>query len=394
MSPLNTPPVASNFGPRATIQRTIRRLRQPPWALDNSNNVIVTGSALTIKYDASGNQLWTAPYAGTALAVDSNANVYVCGYSQDFATIKLTPQGSNVWVRNHTDVGATLSQCVLVDNSSNVYVAGSDTYYCFTGACYQQLLILKYDQNGNQLWVQSNNHGGGEVFSVNVRGAALDSANNFTLIANFNPSGGPPTALQYSANGSENWISYLNQGGYNPTYTLACDTQSNTLVAGAGPYAFFNGSIEYDYTTIKLDTAGNPVWTNSFPQPPIGSSVANAIAVDAANNAYVTGYSPGVNSGNDIVTIKYDPNGNKVWLQRYKGLGNGNDAGNAIAVDGRVREWRCRHSLPSEPDVRLSPHPAQAAPKPRVSGAGFTTVLIPALRRVRPDFLWNARSVK
>jgi transcriptional regulator with XRE-family HTH domain len=41
---------------------------------------------------------------------------------------------------------------------------------------------------------------------------------------------------------------------------------------------------------------------------------------------------------------------------------------------GRVRERRCRHSLPSEPDVRLSPHPAQAATKPRVSGADFTTV--------------------
>jgi hypothetical protein len=33
------------------------------------------------------------------------------------------------------------------------------------------------------------------------------------------------------------------------------------------------------------------------------------------------------------VTIKYGPNGNQVWLQRYNGPGNGNDAGNAIAVD-------------------------------------------------------------
>ena len=57
------------------------------------------------------------------------------------------------------------------------------------------------------------------------------------------------------------------------------------------------------------------------------------IAVDSVNNCYVTGYSSGTNSGNDIVTIKYDPNGNQVWLQRYHGPGNGDDAGNAIAVD-------------------------------------------------------------
>jgi hypothetical protein len=44
---------------------------------------------------------------------------------------------------------------------------------------------------------------------------------------------------------------------------------------------------------------------------------------------------------------------------------------------GRVRERRCRHSLPSEPDVRVSPHPAQADTKPRRNGAGFTTAVTP-----------------
>jgi hypothetical protein len=43
--------------------------------------------------------------------------------------------------------------------------------------------------------------------------------------------------------------------------------------------------------------------------------------------------SPGTNSGNDIVTIKYDKNGNQLWLQRYNGPGNGDDEPSAIAVD-------------------------------------------------------------
>ncbi len=82
-----------------------------------------------------------------------------------------------------------------------------------------------------------------------------------------------------------------------------------------------------------MDTNGNPIWTNYFPRPPLGSSVANAITVDQGNNVYVTGYSPGTNSNNDIVTIKYDSNGNQIWVQRYTSPGNGNAAGNAIAVD-------------------------------------------------------------
>jgi hypothetical protein len=48
--------------------------------------------------------------------------------------------------------------------------------------------------------------------------------------------------------------------------------------------------------------------------------------------------------------------------------------GKPSVLAGRVRRWSCDHPLPLEPDVRLSPHPAQANAKPRVSGAGFTTV--------------------
>jgi hypothetical protein len=70
-----------------------------------------------------------------------------------------------------------------------------------------------------------------------------------------------------------------------------------------------------------------------YPEVSTATNVGNSIVVDSANNSYVTGFSLGTNSSGDIVTIKYDPNGNQLWLQRYNGPGNGNSAGNAIAVD-------------------------------------------------------------
>jgi hypothetical protein len=99
-------------------------------ALDCSNDVIVTGSAVTIKYETNGIPLWTAAYAGTSLAVDTNANVYVAGFSQNFGTVKLTPQGSNSWLTTYVEAyGPTVSQSVLVDSANNVYVSGLDTIY-------------------------------------------------------------------------------------------------------------------------------------------------------------------------------------------------------------------------------------------------------------------------
>ena len=76
------------------------------------------------------------------------------------------------------------------------------------------------------------------------------------------------------------------------------------------------------------------LWTNFYPSsgsyPP---SAALGLAVDSSNNSYVTGYSPVSTGTNNIVTIKYGPNGNQLWLQRYYGPGNANAAGNAISVD-------------------------------------------------------------
>ena len=54
---------------------------------------------------------------------------------------------------------------------------------------------------------------------------------------------------------------------------------------------------------------------------------------------------------------------------------------------GRVREQCRHHSLASEPDVRVSPHPAQAAAKPRVSGAGLHDGLNPCFTAMDAELL-------
>jgi len=295
--------------------------------LDNSNSVIVTGNALTVKYDANGNQLWTAPYAGSALAVDTSGNVCVTGFSTSFNTVKLSPAGTNLWLETYpSSCGAAAGQAILADTNGNIYVAGSYPYYCEEGFVYYELLVIKYTADGNQLWTASQQ---GPISNVGIEGAALDGAHNLYLVADFNPLGGYVTFM-CSANGSLLFFAYDPTGDvFSQPHGLAVDMSANVVVTGGDAYYYPNTS----YGTYKLNTNGAYVWTNLYPTVPVNSSVATSIVTDQGNNVYVTGYSPGTNSGNDIVTIKYGPNGNQVWLQRYHGPGNGNDAGNAIAVD-------------------------------------------------------------
>jgi hypothetical protein len=76
------------------------------------------------------------------------------------------------------------------------------------------------------------------------------------------------------------------------------------------------------------------VWLSFYDNPVQGEDVGNAIAVDSAGNVYVAGYTRSGSIGTgDFLTIKYRSNGDSVWLRTYNGTGNGEDEAEAIAVD-------------------------------------------------------------
>jgi hypothetical protein len=311
------------------------------FALDSSNAVAVTGNAVTVKYDANGNQLWTAPYNAQAIAEDAGQNLYIAGVSGNFTTMKLSPAGSNLWTTTWTYDGyPNLSQVIATDASSNVYVAGRESYPSFGVGGRMEVFVyvgvLKYDLNGNQLW-EDYTQQGTEAGDVHVVGMALDGSGNVYIEANFTGTYGQFQTDQYNNDGSPGWSASNPTGNlWSLASCLTIDKATNVLVTGQAPSNFTSdNSPLFSYATFKFDTNGSVLWRAEYPIVSTSTNVGTSITVDQNNNVYVTGYSQalGTNLNSDIVTIKYDSNGNQVWLQRYNGSGNGNDAGNAIAVD-------------------------------------------------------------
>jgi hypothetical protein len=167
---------------------------------------------------------------------------------------------------------------------------------------------------------------------VQVEGIAIDIGKNICLVANLIGGAAPGyETFRYDDAGNLIWIAYPNENLTSRSSGLALGNAGDLFLTGKAGNDYPN----FFYGTFEVGSNGSPLWTNFYPQPSVGVSVASSIVTDSANNCYVTGYSPGTNSGNDIVTIKYGPNGNQIWLQRYNGPGNGDDAGNAIAVDNK-----------------------------------------------------------
>src|SRR5688572_4996328 len=144
-------------------------------ARDQEGNVLVAGTAstasaqrnfLTIKYDQTGETLWSQSYVGPrhadsaqTMKIDGAGNVYVLGTShggletqRDFTLVKYRAAGTQLWVA-HFDGPLSLDDYpadLAIDSRGNAIVVG----YTEKGTPSADYVTLKYDQNGNELWAR------------------------------------------------------------------------------------------------------------------------------------------------------------------------------------------------------------------------------------------------
>ncbi|MDF7812056.1 SBBP repeat-containing protein [Hymenobacter sp. YC55] len=317
--------------------------------VDAAGNVYVTGAShtdyVTIKYSTIGQQLWTARYNGpgngndepTDLVLDAAGNVYVTGASvgagsgSDYATLKYDGvSGKQLWVTRYNGAGRSEDQAssLALDAAGNVYVTGSSYGY-------SDYVTLKYSATGQQLWEARYNgisNGGGSATDM-----AVDAASNVYVTGySFGSSTGYDyVTVKYSVTGQQQWASrYNGTNGRNDWATnLAVDAAGNVFVTGR---SYSGASLSSsDYATLKYSANGQQLWEARYNGSGNGADVATDLAVDAAGNAYVTGYSDSSNSDSyDYATLKYAAtSGQQLWHIRYNGDSNGVDQANSIVVD-------------------------------------------------------------
>jgi hypothetical protein len=108
------------------------------------------------------------------------------------------------------------------------------------------------------------------------------------------------------------------------------DGSGNVYVTGES-----SGVSTVDYATIKYSPAGQEQWVATYGDSKNYFNSAEAIALDGSGNVYVTGVSLSSRSGYDYATVKYDSAGQQQWVARYSGPGRGNEEGaSTMVVDG------------------------------------------------------------
>ncbi len=278
--------------------------------IDDLNNIYVTGFSedtdndfLTIKYDQNGNQIWNnRKNFGSNDRAQSieiyNNNLYISGTAEiadyDFAIISYSLSGAELWSTSVTSaVGNWDFAKDLTVNNNGVFVTGysqnSNVYQYFT---------VNYSLTGVLNWrKQYRSYGNWNI----ANSICSDNFGNIYIVGSTrNANTSTITTVKYDQNGNEQWLQNHYMSGNIEKYqpSIICDNDSGIYIAGT----VNNGNA--DFITIKYDYNGNEIWTQTYNGNYNGSDVAADLTIDANNNIYVTGQSYNGNNY-DFCTIKY-----------------------------------------------------------------------------------------
>lgn len=122
---------------------------------------------------------------------------------------------------------------------------------------------------------------------------------------------------------------YNGSGDFNDRYNcIKKDVQGNIYAAGSSVYE----GKDRDLLLTKLDANGNLIWNKMLNGSANGPDEIQAIALDQTGNIYVTGFIKNNVTSQDLVTVKFNSNGDTLWLKTYDYV-NEYDQGNSIEVD-------------------------------------------------------------
>jgi hypothetical protein len=263
----------------------------------SNNNADGAPDMLTVKLDAAtGDTFWRRRWNGgtditdstRALAVDADGNVFVAGVTRprflaqipDIAVLKYSPAGTLEWSRIYNYGAFDRPDALLPDGRGGVFVTGTsqtDPAHYYT----RDVVTIHYDAAGDTLWT-----------------ARFD---------------GPAANMDFG-------------------FGLGLASDRALYVCG---HVYALGDTTLDIAVLKYDSLGNLLWSRRHwggVQNAAYPDASYRLAVDSIDNVYVVGKTRELMTSYDLTTVKFSPDGTKLWATAFdNGLGT-DDQGYRVAI--------------------------------------------------------------
>jgi len=269
----------------------------------------------------------------------------------DAIIVKYSTSGTLMW-KNHFGGASTDYFESITAVGDGLVVVGYSEFNSFgngdlsdhEGRGMMDAIIVKYDNEGELLWVNSFGGSGNDHFEsvTSVEGGVVavgysdsSSVGNGDLTGLRGRGGMDATLVKYNNAGELVWKNVF--GGSGGDYFRAVIAVSEGVVAvgysmgssfGSGDFSDISGRGGEDAIIVKFDHNGRSIWKNNFG----GFGSDRYYAVTAVSGGFVgVGYSAQMSFGNgdweeqtgwggdDAIAVKHDLNGDVTWKNRFGG---------------------------------------------------------------------------
>jgi len=307
--------------------------------VDLSGNLYVCGAQhngnnydyFVAKYTAAGILIWQQSYNGTgngddipaSIKLDNSNNVIVTGTSTgqssmtDYTTLKFNGiNGNIIWSKRLNLQKVQIATGMAITNTGDVVITGST----FTNFVNADILTVKYSGiTGAQLFIdyQGSNGNGHDLPS------AIKIGNNGNIFvvgtSNSNQSNRDIKVVAYSNNLQKIWDKYIDKNGNSDEgYGLEIDSNNDPIITG---YCSNNVGGSNLYIGKYSGNSGNVIWERERASLDyLGSSKGRDIKLKDSN-IYVCGEED-KDGVKNFVTLCLDLNGVPKWSRHHSELGN------------------------------------------------------------------------
>lgn len=299
------------------------------------------GSAdvLLIKTDAEGNQQWMKTLGSAdweyayGLCNAAGGGYYITGYtsgygaaSKDLILYKTDADGNEVWHKIFGGPDIEVGKSVVQSPDGSVLVCG---YTQSQGAGEDDLMLIKTDSNGNQLWTKT--YGGS---SSEMGKQVLVNGNGEYVILGSTGSQGAGNKDYWlfctDTSGNTIWSKTYGNDGYQECFAVIETADGGYLISGDSD---IHGVDFLNMYLVKTGPAGALIWEKNIESPENYYEYGKGLCEMADGTYMICGnLKYPADRTNDLFFCQVDTSGNVIWSGSYGGAAS--DWGNAVCRTG------------------------------------------------------------
>ena len=308
--------------------------------------------AIVVKYDREGNKQWVKDFGGSnydtfnSVVETSDKGIVAVGFSNstdaefsakgdmDAIIIKYDSEGNKQWIKNFGGSKYDTFNSVIETSDKGIIAIGysNSTDAGFTNRGSEDAIIVKYDSEGNEQWIKNFGGASYDVFNSVIetsdKGIVAVGRMVSTNAGFINKGRNDAVVVKYDKDGNQLWVKNFG-GASDDFFNSVVETSDNGIVAigySNSTDAGFSVKGNIDAIVVKYDNEGNQLWVKNFG----GSSddYFNSVIETSDKGIIAVGYSYSTNAGfvnkgnRDAIVVKYNENGSQLWVKNFGGSNN------------------------------------------------------------------------